>query len=473
MLRTTLGLTLATVAGLVLGFAREWLLVAAWGAGARTDAFLVAMFVPEAVRMTLASGLLAAAAMPLLAAQHGTARGRWLTSQWWSLLLLGVALAAGLAGGAPWWVRVVGPGLGNEGWQVAADSLVLLAAVLPALLLHALAAAVGQARGRFLLAGLGSLVYNLPAVLLLAMRGATVDERTLAWGFVVGGWLMLASAVPLLCAGGWRPWQGRLSVEQALALYHRLGALLASASASQGLALLERICASWLGEGAITVVNLARKLVNLPLVALGSLNQVLLARMVGQADPAGRRHTLRQGLLLTAALTVPAALGLVAAAPVLVGWMLPPGLVDGPLPELLAWFACVIVFGGWNALLARHAYAGGDTLTPLRCELAGNAVTAVGLVLLPLAAGMPGIAWATLAGCVVTATLLLRHARLLDDAMVRWLPGLTALGLGTAALLQVTTAGVVQLLLASAHAGAWLLALGLWTRRQSGLYSSA
>ena len=47
MFGSTLWLTLATLAGLVAGFAREWLLVAAWGAGSRSDGFLVAVFLPE------------------------------------------------------------------------------------------------------------------------------------------------------------------------------------------------------------------------------------------------------------------------------------------------------------------------------------------------------------------------------------------------------------------------------------------
>lgn len=44
MLGSTLWLTLATLTGLAAGFAREWLLVAAWGAGSQSDAFLVSMF---------------------------------------------------------------------------------------------------------------------------------------------------------------------------------------------------------------------------------------------------------------------------------------------------------------------------------------------------------------------------------------------------------------------------------------------
>ena len=65
MFGSTLWLTLATLTGLAAGFAREWLLVAAWGASGRSDAFLVSLFLPEALRMALAAGLLSAAALPL------------------------------------------------------------------------------------------------------------------------------------------------------------------------------------------------------------------------------------------------------------------------------------------------------------------------------------------------------------------------------------------------------------------------
>lgn len=53
MLGSAVWLTLATLLGLCLGFAREWLLVAAWGAGERSDAFLIALFLPEADRKSV------------------------------------------------------------------------------------------------------------------------------------------------------------------------------------------------------------------------------------------------------------------------------------------------------------------------------------------------------------------------------------------------------------------------------------
>lgn len=466
MLRTTFWLTLVTLGGLLLGFAREWQLVAAWGAGARSDAFLVALFLPEALRMSLAAGVLAAALLPLLGGQPAAQRPAWLAGLVRGLLLAGAAAALLLGLGAPLWVRLVGPGLGQAGWADAAGSLALLAASLPLLLVHGLGSAVGQGRERFVLAGLGSLFYNLPPVLLLGWHGPALEERTLALGFVAGSALMAASVLPLLWAEGWRPWLAGQGMASLRPLAARLLPLLASASASQLLALLERVVASWLGEGAITLVNLARKLVNLPLMALGSLNQVVLARLVRQGTDAGARvQTLRQALRLTTALTLPAAVGLVAAAPVLVAWLLPAGLAGGPLPGLLAALACVIVFGAWNALLARHAYATGDTVSPLRCELAGNALTVAGLLLLPPLIGLAGIAWATLGGCLLTGVLLLQRHRLLGEPLVRGLPLLAVLGLAVAALLQWASAGVLQLLLASLHGLAWLLLLAGWAWR--------
>ncbi|KPW18469.1 MviN family membrane protein PslK, partial [Pseudomonas syringae pv. aceris] len=88
---STLWLTLATLTGLAAGFAREWLLVAAWGAGGQSDAFLVSMFLPEALRMSLAAGLLSAAALPLYQQRTAERQQRWLGGMAPRLLLTGLA----------------------------------------------------------------------------------------------------------------------------------------------------------------------------------------------------------------------------------------------------------------------------------------------------------------------------------------------------------------------------------------------
>jgi len=465
MFRATLWLTLVTVAGLALGFGREWLLVDAWGAGARTDGFLVALFVPEAIRMTLAAGLLSSAALPLYQQLDTGRRDAWVSTQMINLLVCGGAIALLLAVAAGFWVRLIGPGLGGEVQQAAASSLLVLSCSVPLLLVHALAAAVGQAQQRFLVAGLGSFLYNLPAVLLLLVKRGDTDEHGLSLAFLFGAVLMLLSVLPLLWRSGWRPWRWHWCWPDVRGFYRRLGPLLASAGASQGLVLLERICASFLGEGAITLVNLARKLVNLPLVALMSLNQVVLARMTQLGDDAvARRRALRLGLLLTASMTIPAAAGMIAAAPSLVALLLPHGMAQSALPMLLAWFACVIVFGAWNALLARYAYAVGNTVLPMRYELAGSALNAMVLLLVPLLTGIAGIAWAALAGCLLTAALFLRRYALLGDALMLRLPMVALMALAAAVPVSLFVQGPwLQLAVATLYALGWLLLLGFWS----------
>ncbi|MBF3159162.1 murein biosynthesis integral membrane protein MurJ, partial [Pseudomonas aeruginosa] len=87
--------------------------------------------------------------------------------------------------------------------------------------------------------------------------------------------------------------------------------------------------------------------------------------------------------------------------------LLPQQTAGSPLPALLAWFAVPLVFGAWNALLARYAYAAGDTRLPLRCELLGSALNAALLAVLPLIFGLPGIPLAALGGVLCTALLLM------------------------------------------------------------------
>ncbi|MBX6685874.1 hypothetical protein ISF16_26460 [Pseudomonas aeruginosa] len=93
MLGSAFWLTLATLLGLCLGFAREWLLVASWGAGERSDAFLIALFLPEALRMSLAGGVLSAAALPLFLERQGERRLDWLAAILPALLGIAVALS--------------------------------------------------------------------------------------------------------------------------------------------------------------------------------------------------------------------------------------------------------------------------------------------------------------------------------------------------------------------------------------------
>jgi murein biosynthesis integral membrane protein MurJ len=465
MLGSTLWLTLATLTGLAAGFAREWLLVAAWGAGERTDAFLVAMFLPEALRMSLAAGLLSAAALPLYQQRGADARLRWVETIVPRLVLFAVLLGLALSFGSAVWARLVGPGLDSDGLEQAAGGLRWLAWCAPGFVLHALLCVPLQAQSRFVLAGLGSLVFNLPPVLYLAALGPAATLPGVSGACLLGSLLMPGVLLPTLYRQGWRPWRWQAEPGALGELLGRIGPLLSSNLASQGLALLERMIASLLGEGAVTWVNLARKLINLPLIALMSLNQVLLGLMSGSAPGDQRLSLLRRGLASATLLTVPAAAGLIGAAGALVALLLPGQAQGGPLPELLAWFAAPLMFGAWNALLARYAYAVGDTRLPLNCELLGSLCNALLLGVLPFWVGLDGLAMAALGGAWVTGLMLMRRQSLLDAVPWRRHWALGALTMIAAAMwLHPLQEVWLQLGLSIFYGATVLLALAVWLK---------
>lgn len=414
MFSSTLLLMLVTFVGLILGFAREWLLIDAWGAGKQSDAFLIALFLPEALRMTLAAGILSAAALPLYQKRAPSELPAWLNSFAACLLITAIVLTSMLSFLASGWINLIGPGLEPSAKLAAVEDFKLLIWCVPLFFLHAVFTVILQAQQRYILAGLGSFLFNLFPVgwLLVARSEATTQD--LSFAFILGSFAMLSVLIPSAIALGWRPWLMRGALTVGRELWGKLGPLLLSNAASQGLTLLERAIASMLSEGMVTWVNLARKLINLPLIALMALNQVLLSilssRLLEQ-----RLLILRQGLAVTSCIALAAAVGLVAISPSLSELMFQQLENVSLLALLLAWFAVPLLYGAWNPLLARFAYADGNTQLPLRCELTGNAVSAVLLLALPFFMGVIGIALAAVCGALVTAFLLLKQQKLLNE----------------------------------------------------------
>jgi len=439
--------------GLALGFAREWLLVRAWGAGVLSDGFIVGVFLPEAVRMTLSTGLLGSVALTLWAAHRdGPRAGPWSALLGAQLGALGLAAALLLALAPGVWVGLVGPGLAEAARGVGTQVLAVAAWALPFLLLAAWLTVFHHAEERFFWPAAGGVLFNGPPVAYLVLLGGRARPEVLALAQVAGAALACAVLVPRAWRAGWRPWGRDLPWRDSLVFYRRLLPLLASGAASQGGVWLERVLASFLDAGSVTVVHLARKLMGLPAMLITALSQVALARLVGSGE---RARVLAQALGLAALVASPAALATVALAPLLARWILPDAAGTATLAALVALFALALVPAGWNALLARWFYAHGETLQPTRVEVLGMgvqvAVTAGAFPLLGVYAFPAG----TLAGVGWVWWRLLRRTPLRLHRFRL---------LGHLALLALVLLGLTYSPLpwaAPLTAGALLLALGL------------
>lgn len=458
-------LTLVTLGGLLAGFAREWLMVASWGASARTDAYVLAMFLPEALRAMLAAGVFTSSALALWQARSPADRQRWFAHINLALCAVSLLIALVLSVGSSGWVHLLAPGLAEAQRDATQQSLAVLAWSVPGIVLQAWWAVPRQAAGHFLLAALASLAYNLPALIYLGSERSDAQPLALSWCFVIGS---VTSAL-LLLPSAWRSglpqtaWRGTGAAVREW--FAQLAPLLGSAMLGQGIALLERVVASYLGEGAVTAIHLARKLMNLPLIALQSLNQVLLSLMSRRQSE--RLQLLRHGLAAVTLLSLPAALGLMLGAPALTAWLFPKAAGAQALAPLLAGYAAILVTASWNTLLARYHYAEGDTRGPLVAEVKGSLLQAACLPVFAWLGGPLGVVWALMVGTILTARLLL------DAPSLRGGLGLASQAVVAALALSVAWWGLrpwlspqpATLFAQAAGVGAvCLLALAVWLR---------
>uniref|UniRef100_UPI00190AC700 polysaccharide biosynthesis C-terminal domain-containing protein n=1 Tax=Pseudomonas syringae TaxID=317 RepID=UPI00190AC700 len=128
-------------------------------------------------------------------------------------------------------------------------------------------------------------------------------------------------------------------------------------------------------------------------------------------------------------------------------------------------FAVPLLFGAWNALLARYAYAAGDTRLPLNCELIGSLCNALLLGTLPFVFGLTGIAIAALGGALVTGVLLMRRQSLLGVLPWRSHWALGSLLMVIAALLLHPLQNTwLQLGLSGLYGVVLLVGLALWLK---------
>src|ERR1044071_1149741 len=114
LLRALATVSSLTMVSRVLGYARDFVIARAFGAGLYTDAFFVAFKIPNLLRRLFAEGAFAQAFVPVLAEyknRHGDAATRVLVDRTATLLFLVLTLvtAAGVAA-APLIIYLTAPG---------------------------------------------------------------------------------------------------------------------------------------------------------------------------------------------------------------------------------------------------------------------------------------------------------------------------------------------------------------------------
>ena len=402
------------MASRVLGFVREALIAAFLGAGPVADAFYAAFRFPNLFRRLFAEGAFNSAFVPLFASEletGGREAARKFAEEILSSLLLILLVLSGLAiAFMPFLVgTVIAPGFADNPEQF--DLTALLAQImfpyLTAMSLVAMFSGVLNSFRRYFLAALAPVLLNVVLIVVLlstyltAMDGPSLGIA-MAWGVSLSGVLQ----VLLLIYGIHREgFPVRLKMPRFSAPVRRLLVLAVPTAIAAGITqinlLVGQIIAS-AQEGAISILNYADRLMQLPLgiiaVSIGVVLLPELTRALAGADTAEARKLQDRSIEFGLGLMVPAAVGLYLIPEALISLVYERGAFTRETTLVTAQVLAIFALGLPAVVLTKifqpSYYSRKDTQTPM--WFAGvNALTNIvlAITLFPRL-GINGLAWA-------------------------------------------------------------------------------
>jgi putative peptidoglycan lipid II flippase len=426
-----------TAVSTMLGFARDVVIAAVFGAGGDLDAYFVAQGLMNLV-LGLLAGAMATAAVPVIARVAGQAGEhdqddqvdqpadpRMRAARSISVALSVTVVVLGLASILMWLaagpvVAVLAPGFDAEQAKLART---LTRVVLAATVLIAgtnLLAAAAQAHRRFFWAGMQGIPFNLVMIVAAAVFGPRYGVAALAVGFVAGSAVrLLCQLVPLRSLGlRLRP-SFDLSDPGFRAMALLIPPLLIGSAVGNVNTLVDRAVGSIVGEGAISALSYAWRLVGLAQTLLVASLAAALYPAFGAAAGTSAdqlRRLVTRGLTSVAVILAPVCVGLLVAAGPVVTIVYQRGSFSPADARLTAqavvWYAPALLAMGWREVVVRASIAAGDSKGPVTVALVAMVVNVAGDLTLGLAWGIPGLALSTSLSLMLAAaanTWLLGH----------------------------------------------------------------
>ncbi|MFP5306713.1 MAG: murein biosynthesis integral membrane protein MurJ [Gammaproteobacteria bacterium] len=447
LLRSSGVVSAMTLVSRVLGFVRDVLFASAFGAGAAMDAFLIALKIPNFGRRMFAEGAFSQAFVPVLTetkttGTHDEARDLVAVVMGTLAGVLSLITVVGCLA-APLLIWIFAPGFGadSDKHALGVDLLRWTFPYLMFISLTAMASGVLNSYGRFAVPAFTPVILNVCLIAAAFIDAGSV--QLLAYAVFAAGILQFAFQLPLLARlrllprprWGWRD----LRVRRIVGL---MIPVMIGSSVAQISLLLDSALASFLGDGAVSWLYYADRLMEFPLgifsIALGTVILPALSAQHATRSVDAFSQTLDWGLRTMLVIGVPAALGLILFAGPLVATLFGHGQFDARdvRMTMYALWAYGAGFMGFSLVkvLVPGFYARQETRLPVRysiisfcCGMALSLTVFTCAKLFELPAAHAGLAAATSASAWINALLLLRRLRR-DGAYVPQ-PGWRAFGL--------------------------------------------
>ncbi|MEV7088486.1 lipid II flippase MurJ [Streptomyces sp. NPDC093085] len=451
-----------TAGGSLLGLVRDQTIAHLYGAGPETDAFLVAWTVPEVAATLLIEDAMALILVPAfaLALARRAARARTTSSESDTgtgtgrdtdpvrqlnratlprLFLALSALAALLVAVAPWAVAVLAPGLAEP--RLAVDCTRLTATSILTYGIAGYCSAALRAHSSFVWPAAIYVASNVGIISTMVLAGSECGVRAAGAGVAVGGVLMVLIQLPPLrnkltgrhapdgrephpAPGPPAPEAGTPaplapSVAQPLAPPVALGMLapvIVFALGRQSQVLIERFLAAPLPAGAISHLNYAQKVAQIPMtlsLMLCTVTFPVVARAMAAGETDRARRRVERDLALAAIIVLTGAATVLACAPEIIQLLFQRGEFRPADTAATAAVMRVYALGllGHSlvgALVRGYFCAARPLWFPALAMAAGLVLTGSAGALLVDVWGVRGIAAANALGITLTAVLMLR-----------------------------------------------------------------
>jgi putative peptidoglycan lipid II flippase len=327
LLRALITVSGLTLVSRILGYARDFFIARAFGAGLYTDAFFVAFRIPNLLRRLFAEGAFSQAFVPVLAehkSRTSAEETRVLIDGVGTVLFVALVLAAALGMAiAPLIVYVSAPGFAADPgkFELTATMLRITFPYILFISLVAFASGIFNTWNRFSVPAITPALLNvsfIAAALFFADR-FNPPVVVLAWAVFAGGALQLAFQVPFLLKLGLLPrWRLDLKHPGVRRMLRLMAPAAFGVSVSQVSLLINTIFASFLVTGSVSWLYYADRLMEFPAgmlgVALGTILLPSLSKYHADANAAEYAKLLDWGLRLTVLLAVPSAAALAVLA---------------------------------------------------------------------------------------------------------------------------------------------------------------
>lgn len=369
---------LITLSTRILGFIREEVIAYFFGTSFQSDAIKISTYIPLTISHLLVAGLLSAIFIPVFTdfLIEKKEKDMWET---FNILfnvigIIFIFLSLIFFIFSKELIHLMAPHSSEEMKNLATSLFIYLIPQMLILAWASLFTGLHNTYESFIIPGVGGVLYNISIVSSLIFLTKFYGPYAIIYGALIGAILQFLILVPFVLKKGWRY---RLILNINNQYVKKIGILaipiLINSTFGYITPIFEKSIGSYFGEGAISSLDYAFKVSQLPLGIFAFVVSLIifptLSQLVSRKEFERLTKTIQFGLKFILYLMIPSAIGLILFSYPIIRLLFQQGMFTEDatrvVSNLLIFYSIGLPFWGMTSLLVRVYYSFKDTITPV------------------------------------------------------------------------------------------------------------